>query len=87
MQTLVVTFICIKAVNVYILFTKQTIKKVHPRNRIYLIRFHMNKTFDAVLPFSILCLVSTYSFIVDINSKPLIIYASSLLNNIQYFYK
>lgn len=87
MQTLIVTFICIKAVNVYILFTKQLKKYILEIVFTYSIRFHMNKTFDAVLPFSILCLVSTYSFIVDINSKPLIIYASSLLNNIQYFYK
>lgn len=53
----------------------------------YSVRLHMNKTFNGVLPFSILCLFSTYSFIVDINSKSLNIHASSLLNNTQYFCK
>jgi len=52
MQPLIVTFVCIKVVNVYISFTKQTITKVHPRNRVYLVRLHINKTFDGVLPFS-----------------------------------
>lgn len=47
----------------------------------------MNKTFDGVLPHSILSLSSTYSFTVDINRKPLIIHAGSFPNSTQYLRK
>lgn len=53
----------------------------------YPVRLHMNKSFHRVLPFCTLYPSSYYYFIVGINSKIVVLHASSLLSDIECFCK